>query len=328
MKILITGGAGFIGSHLVQKLLEQNFFVSVIDNLSTGRRENISPCLENPKFQFCHDSIFNYPLLDSLVAKADLVFHLAAAVGVKLIVEDPIRTIETNILGTEAVLQSSLKHRKKILIASTSEVYGKSEQIPFSEENDLVLGSTTKSRWAYAASKMIDEFLALAYFKHKELPVVLMRFFNTIGPRQSAQYGMVVPRFVQQAIRNEKLTVYGDGEQTRCFCDVEDVVEAMMKLMEPDRVIGEVFNIGSNEEISVNELARKVIHLVDPTKSQEEIEQQISHLPYQEVYPEGFEEIRTRRPDIQKIREFVGWKSKTSLEETLRKIIKSKSSTF
>lgn len=324
MKILITGGAGFIGSHLVQKLLEQNFFVSVIDNLSTGRKENIVPFLENPNFQFCYDSIFNHPFLDSLIAKTDLVFHLAAAVGVKLIVQDPIRTIETNILGTEAVLKSSLKHRKKILIASTSEVYGKSEQIPFSEENDVVLGPTTKSRWAYAASKMIDEFLALAYFKQKQLPVVLMRFFNTIGPRQAAQYGMVVPRFVEQAIRNEKLTVYGDGDQTRCFCDVEDVVEAMMKLMHSDRAIGQVFNIGSNEEISINELARKVIHLVSPAKSNKEIEQQIGHFSYQEVYSEGFEEIKTRKPDIQKIKDFIGWESKTSLEETIRKIIKSK----
>ncbi len=328
MKILVTGGAGFIGSHLVQKLLEQNFFVSVIDNLSTGRKENVSPFLENPNFQFYHDSIFNHPLLDSLIARADLVFHLAAAVGVKLIVEDPIRTIETNILGTEAVLKSSLKHHKKTFLASTSEVYGKSEQIPFSEENDLLLGPTTKSRWAYAASKMIDEFLALAYFKQKQLPVVLMRFFNTIGPRQAAQYGMVVPRFVEQAIRNEPLTVYGDGEQTRCFCDVEDVVEAMMKLMKSDRVIGQVFNIGSNEEISINELARKVIHLVYPAKNQEEIEQQIRHLSYQEVYSEGFEEIKTRRPDIQKIKRFVGWESKTSLEKTIRKIIQSKNPTF
>ncbi len=214
------------------------------------------------------------------------------------------------------------------MIASTSEVYGKSEQIPFDEKNDVVLGPTTKSRWAYAASKMIDEFLALAYFKQKQLPVVLMRFFNTIGPRQAAQYGMVVPRFVEQAIRNERLTVYGDGEQSRCFCDVEDVVAAMIKLMESNRVIGEVFNIGSNEQVTINELARKVIRLVYPAKNKEEIEQQISHLSYQEVYSEGFEEIRARRPDVQKIKEFIGWESKVSLEETIRKIIKSKKVTF
>ena len=262
-RILITGGMGFVGSHLAETLLDQGYQVTVVDNLSTGRFENIQRSVGHPNFHFAIEDITNEVVLDRLVSKSDLIFHLAAAVGVKLIINDPVRTVETNVLGTEAVLQAAVRYRCKVLIASTSEVYGKSQLIPFTEDDDVLLGATTRSRWSYAASKMVDEFLGLAYFRQKGLPVVVFRLFNTIGPRQTGQYGMVVPRFVQQALRGERLTVYGDGQQSRCFTDVRDVVGALISLADCPRAVGQVFNIGTNHEITILDLARQVLQLVD-----------------------------------------------------------------
>jgi len=318
---LITGGAGFIGSHLSRKLLELGNEVTVIDNLSTGKIENIQSLLQNPLFHFHQEDIFNEKILDQLVQKCDRVFHLAAAVGVKLIMEDTLRTIQTNISGTEVVMQSAFKHLKPVYLASTSEVYGKCSQTFFKEDQDLTLGPTSKNRWAYAASKMIDEFLALAYFREKKLPVIIFRFFNTVGPRQSAQYGMVVPRFIKQALEGSPLTVYGDGQQSRCFCDVEDVVRAMIALVNSPEAIGEVFNIGSNQLITIENLAKKVLAILkDEFTASGSL---LKNIPYSEVYAEGFEDIRQRQPDISKIAKFVGWKPEISLDEILRKIIKS-----
>ncbi|RMD66902.1 NAD-dependent epimerase/dehydratase family protein, partial [Candidatus Parcubacteria bacterium] len=262
MRALITGGAGFIGSHLAEHLLEHDHQVTIIDNLSTGRFDNIAHLTDHPRFQFAIDSITNEVVMDRLVSECDVIFHLAAAVGVELIVRDPVNVIETNILGTHAVLKVANRYRKKVLIASTSEIYGKNNQVPFREDDDRLLGPTTKARWSYSTSKAVDEFLGLAYHKQKDLPVIIFRLFNTVGPRQTGQYGMVVPRFVQQALAGQPLTVYGDGQQSRCFCDVADVVRAVTGLAEEPRAVGEVFNIGSNEEISILNLARKVLQLV------------------------------------------------------------------
>lgn len=320
-RILVTGGAGFIGSHLCASLLQEGHEVSVIDNLSTGKIENIEALRLNPHFHFHQESIFNAAFLEKLVENNDKIFHLAAAVGVKLIMEDTLGTIQTNIRGTEVILEAALKYKKPVFIASTSEVYGKSEQLPFSEENNLVLGSTSRNRWAYAASKIVDEFLALAYYREKKLPVIIFRFFNTVGTRQSAQYGMVLPRFIKQALKNEPLTVYDDGQQSRCFCDVEDAVRAIITLSETPEALGQIFNIGSTHSITIEKLALKVLEIIQnefnhPVPS-------IKKIPYHEVYEEGFEDIRHRQPDISKIKELISWNPQVSLDETIRRIVKS-----
>lgn len=329
-RILITGGAGFIGSHLAEALLGQGHQVTVIDNLSTGRFSNIKQlvdqdCKDNGRssFRFAIDSITNEIVLDRLVSESDLIFHLAAAVGVKLIVENPVHTIETNIMGTEAVLKAALRYRVKVLVASTSEVYGKGNQIPFRENDDVVLGPTSRSRWAYAASKMVDEFLALAYWHEKGLPVVITRLFNTVGPRQTGQYGMVVPRFVQQALKGEPLSIYGDGKQSRCFLHVRDAVAALISLMQSPKAVGEVFNIGSTEQISIEDLARTVLVLVQKKGGipSEDRAKSLEFIPYEKAYAEGFEDMFQRVPDISKIVEFVGWKPVHSLQDILIDVI-------
>lgn len=319
--ILITGGAGFIGSHLSDALLKRGDEVSVIDNLNTGKIENIQILLQNPLFHFHQETIFNSNILENLVQKSDKIFHLAAAVGVKLIMENTLSTIQTNIHGTEVVMKTALKHRKPVYLASTSEVYGKSEELPFKENQNLVLGPTHRNRWAYAASKIVDEFLALAYYRENKLPVIIFRFFNTVGTRQSAQYGMVVPRFLKQALNGEALTVYGDGQQSRCFCDVEDAVRAMIKLSECPAAVGEVFNIGSTDSITIENLAKKVSNLIGSEFKRSVAS--IQKIPYHEVYEEGFEDIRHRKPDISKVEKLIQWKPEVSLDETLRRIVKN-----
>lgn len=314
MRALVTGGAGFIGSHLVEALLERGFFVEVVDDLSTGSMVNIEHLKGNSCFSYVLDSVMNRSLMLELVDRADVVFHLAAAVGVKLIVEQPVRTIETNIKATEIVLELCSRKGKPVLVTSTSEVYGKLENHRFSEEDDLVLGSTSRSRWCYAASKIIDEFLAKAYFKERGLPVVVVRLFNTIGPRQTGQYGMVVPRFVKQAILGEPITVYGDGTQRRCFSWVGDVVGALIELVGHSRAYGEIFNIGGTEEVSIYELALMVKELSGSSS-------EVVFLPYEEVYEVGFEDMRRRLPDISKIQGLIGYRPTLSLSEMLVRII-------
>lgn len=325
LHMLITGGAGFIGSHLAEVLLTQGHSVTVIDNLSTGRFENIRPLAERwsarndgPSFHYAIDSITNEIVLDRLASECDVIFHLAAAVGVKLIVESPVHTIETNVMGTEAVLKAALRYRVKVLIASTSEVYGKGNSVPFREDDDVVLGPTIRSRWSYAASKIVEEFLALAYHREKGLPIVICRLFNTVGPRQTGQYGMVVPRFVTQALRGEPLTIYGDGHQSRCFSDVADVVEAIIRLTDCPEALGKVFNVGSTEEVTILELAQRVLALVGCP-----VESHLLFVPYEEAYESGFEDMRRRVPDISKARVAIGWTPKIALDETLRNIIRS-----
>ncbi|MBI4566913.1 MAG: GDP-mannose 4,6-dehydratase [Planctomycetes bacterium] len=314
VRYLITGGAGFIGSHLAERLLHHRGQVHVIDDLSTGAIRNIEHLKSLKGFGYTIDDIRNAPVLAELVDGADVVVHLAAAVGVQLIVESPVRTIETNVAGTEAVLTAAAKKRKKVIIASTSEVYGKSAQVPFRETSDLVLGATTYGRWSYACSKAIDEFLALAYWREKKLPVVIVRLFNTVGPRQVGHYGMVVPRFVKQALAGGPITVYGDGKQTRCFCDVADVVEAVERLAGEDRAVGEIFNIGSGEEVSVEDLARRVAAKVDPRIP-------LKYVPYDEAYAVGFEDMRRRVPDVSKVRALIGWTPRTPLDQILDRVI-------
>ena len=313
-RFLITGGAGFIGSHLAETLLAKNHEVTVIDNLSTGKFENIQHLVENPRFHFAIDTITNEIVLDRIASECDVIFHLAAAVGVKLIVENPVHTIETNVGGTEAVLKAALRYRAKVLIASTSEVYGKGNRIPFREEDDVLLGPTIHNRWAYAASKMMDEFLALAYHHEKGLPVVIFRLFNTIGPRQTGQYGMVAPRFVQQALSNSPITVYGDGTQQRSFTWVGDAVNAIIKLSEIPAAVGQVFNIGHKKEISIFELAELVKEL---TGSESEIQM----ISYEEAYAGGFEDMQRRLPDLTKISAMIGYRPSLDLPEILRAII-------
>jgi len=323
-RALITGGAGFIGSHLAETLLERGHTVTVIDDLSTGRFENIAHLADHPRFRFAIDTITNPLVLDRLASECDIIFHLAAAVGVMLVVEKPVHTIETNVMGTEAVLKAALRYRAKVLIASTSEVYGKANHSPFNEEDDIVLGPTSRSRWAYAASKMVDEFLALAYFREKGLPVVVFRLFNTVGPRQTGQYGMVIPRFVGQALGGETITVYGDGKQTRCFLHVQDAVEAMLALANCPEAVGGVFNIGSTEEVRIIDLAQRVYRLVHGTQQglgREYPGDAIQYIPYDKAYAVGFEDMRKRVPDISKLRKYTGWAQKHNLEETLRDII-------
>jgi UDP-glucose 4-epimerase len=316
MRALVTGGAGFIGSHLTERLLKDGHQVAAIDNLSTGSLKNIENFKEHPRFEFVTGDIRNAGLMEPLVEHSDMIFHLAAAVGVKLIAEDPVHTIETNIGGTEIVLDIANKLGKKILLASSSEVYGKSEVVPFREEDNIVLGSTSISRWAYACSKAIDEFLGLAFYQQYGLGVVIGRFFNTIGPRQTGQYGMVVPRFVQRALNDKPILIYGTGRQTRCFCYVADLVEAVINLMNCEHAAGKVYNIGSSEEISIEELADKIIEMTG-SKSQKQF------VPYEVAYGRPIEDMMRRVPSLERIKETVGWKSRTSLAEALQAIIES-----
>ena len=314
MKALITGGAGFIGSHLAERLLEDGHEVMVLDNLSTGSIDNITHLKGRSGFSYTIESVTNESLLAELIDRSDVVFHLAAAVGVKLIVEQPVHTIETNVHGTEVVLKHANKKKKLVFIASTSEVYGKSTDVPFREAADLVLGPSAKHRWAYACSKLIDEFLALAYWKEKKLPVIIVRLFNTVGPRQTGQYGMVVPTFVRQALAGQPITVFGDGTQQRSFTYVGDVVEALVRLAADKRAIGEVFNIGNMGEITIADLAARVKAMTGSCSP-------IHYIPYDQAYEEGFEDMPRRVPDISKIREFVGYEPKVQLDEILRTVI-------
>ena len=314
MRVLITGGAGFIGSHLSDAYVARGDEVFCIDDLSTGSFDNIAHLKTNPRYHYTIDSVNNRRLMAELVDQCDVIFHLAAAVGVKLIVESPVRTIETNVHCTEVVLAQAAKKRKKVLVASTSEVYGLSSEVPFREDGNLVMGATTKGRWSYACSKAIDEFLALAYWREKKLPTVIVRLFNTVGPRQTGQYGMVIPTFVKQALAGRPITVYGDGSQTRCFGFVKDVVGALIKLMENDEAVGQVFNIGSNEEVSILEVAGRVKELTGSTS-------EIVFLPYDEAYEEGFEDMPRRVPDISKVSALTGFRPTEKLDGILQKVI-------
>ncbi len=314
MNSLITGGAGFIGSHLAEFLLSKGEEVTIVDNLSTGKFENIRHLTDNPNLKVHIDTILNEPLMELLIKDCDVIYHLAAAVGVRLIIERPVETIETNTLGAEVVLKLANRYKKKTLIASTSEVYGKSDKIPFKEDDDSVFGPTIKSRWSYACSKAIDEFLALAYFHEKKLPIVITRLFNTIGPRQTGQYGMVVPTFVQQALLKHPITVYDDGQQARCFANVTDVVWGLHALMSDPDAVGEVFNVGNNEEISILALAELVKEMTGS-------ESEIQFVPYEKAFEQGFEDMRRRVPDITKISDLTGYTPKVELSETIRQII-------
>ena len=311
---LITGGAGFIGSHLAERLLNAGYTVTIIDNLSTGRIENLRAIEGHPRFRSAIEDIRNVNVMDRLVSECDVIFHLAAAVGVQRIISEPIETIETNIGGTEVILKTARRYRKKVMIASTSEVYGKGIRFPFHEDDDSVLGPTTRSRWSYASSKAIDEFLALAYYKEANLPVVIFRLFNTVGPRQRGQYGMVVPRFINWALNGEPIMVYGDGQQQRCFGNVLDVVQAIHDLSENPAAVGQVFNIGSNEEVTIAELAARVRQR---TGSNSEIQ----YISYDEAYEAGFEDFRRRVPSLDKIRSIIEWEPTTTLDETLDQMI-------
>ena len=314
MRYLITGGAGFIGSHLAEGLLGRGDHVTVIDDLSTGSIRNIQHLKGDPRFSYVIGSVENAPLTAELVDAADQVFHLAAAVGVKLVVESPVRTIETNVKTTEIVLAAACKKRKKVFVASTSEVYGKSTDVPFREDGDLVLGPTERGRWSYACSKAIDEFLAIAYWRERHCPTLIGRCFNTVGPRQTGHYGMVVPRFVKQALQNEALTVYGDGQQSRCFTHVSDAVRAMIALMDADHTVGEVYNIGSEQEIRIADLAERVRVLTDS-------ESEIGFTPYEQVYGENFEDMPRRVPSLEKINKAIGFEPQIGLDETLQSVI-------
>src|SRR6266853_671197 len=314
MHALITGGAGFIGSHLAEALLAHGDKVIVIDNLSTGSMENIVHLKGRSGFEYFIDSVENEGLLAELIDRSDVVFHFAAAVGVKLIVEQPVRTIETNVHGTEVVLKHANKKKKLVVIASTSEVYGKSEDVPFREDSDLVLGPTPKHRWAYACSKAIDEFLALAYWKERKLPVIIVRFFNTVGPRQTGQYGMVIPNFVRQALAGEPITVFGDGTQSRSFTHVADVVQALIKLVKEPKAIGQVINIGNTGEISIMKLA-ELVREMSGSKSP------IKLVPYDEAYESGFEDMPRRVPDLTKVTAMIGYETKNTLDDILVQVI-------
>ncbi len=314
MRYLITGGAGFIGSHLSERLLQQRESVTVLDDLSTGSLKNIEGLKEKAIFRYIVDSVLNRPLLAELIADCDVIFHLAAAVGVKLIVESPVHTIETNVRGTEAVLQYANRANKKVLLTSTSEVYGKSTDIPFEEDGDLVLGPTVKGRWSYACSKAIDEFLALAYWKEKQLPVVIVRLFNTAGPRQTGRYGMVLPTFVRQALQRQPITVYGDGRQSRCFTHVADVVGALIRLSDHPGAVGQVFNVGSEELVSISELAALVKRMTNSPS-------EIRYIPYDEAYEEGFEDMERRVPDLRRIRALIDYRPTRSLRIIVQDVI-------
>jgi UDP-glucose 4-epimerase len=314
VRTLITGGAGFVGSHLAEYLLDQGHQVLVLDNLSTGSIDNIAPLKARPGFDYTIDSVANERLVAELIDRSDVVFHLAAAVGVRLIVDQPVHTIETNVHGTEVVLKHASKKRKLVFIASTSEVYGKSGAVPFREDADLVLGPSEKHRWAYACSKLIDEFLALAYWKERRLPVVIVRLFNTVGPRQTGQYGMVLPNFVRQALSGEPIRVFGDGTQSRSFTYVGDVVDALVKLANDPRAVGQVYNIGSTEEITIANLAQRVRALTGSRSV-------IQFVPYDEAYEAGFEDMPRRVPDIAKIRALIGFEPRVPLDEIIRRVV-------
>ena len=314
MRALITGGAGFIGSHLAEELLRRGEMVNVIDNLSTGRLENVEHLMSSPRFNITVETILNETVMDRLVSECDIIYHLAAGVGVELIVTKPVETIQTNILGTDMVLKLANRYLKKVLITSTSEIYGKSENVPFKEHDDRVLGSTTKSRWSYSSSKAIDEFLALAYHKERKLEVVIVRLFNTVGPRQTGRYGMVIPRFVVQALKGEPITVYNDGTMIRCFTYVTDVVDAVINLIHKSEAVGQIFNIGNTEAISIKELALKI---KEKTKSDSEI----VYVPYDEAYEHGFEDMAIRIPDLSKIKTIIGYQPSIDLEGILDRVI-------
>jgi UDP-glucose 4-epimerase len=314
VRALITGGAGFIGSHLAEALLNEGHEVDIIDNLSTGSIRNVSHLKSNPRFKYTIDTLTNEPLLAELIDRNDVIFHFAAAVGVKLIVEEPVHTIETNVHGTEVVLKHANKKRKKVLVASTSEVYGKSADVPFREDADLVMGATVKHRWAYACSKAIDEFLALAYYKERGLPVIIVRFFNTVGPRQTGQYGMVLPSFVRQALAGEPITVFGDGTQSRSFTYVGDVVKCLLKLVKEPKAIGQVFNIGNREEVTILKLAEIVKSLTGSSSP-------IEFVPYDKAYEEGFEDMPRRVPDLTKVSNLVGYEPEVQLNEIITRVI-------
>jgi UDP-glucose 4-epimerase len=314
VRALITGGAGFIGSHLAEALLDDGHEVDIIDNLSTGSIRNVGHLKSNPRFNYVIDTLTNEPLLAELIDRNDVIFHFAAAVGVKLIVEQPVHTIETNVHGTEVVLKHANKKRKKVVIASTSEVYGKSADVPFREDADLVMGATVKHRWAYACSKAIDEFLALAYYKERSLPVIIVRFFNTVGPRQTGQYGMVLPSFVRQALAGEPITVFGDGTQSRSFTYVGDVVECLMKLVNEPKAVGQVFNIGNKHEVTILQLAEIVKSLTGSASP-------IEFVPYDKAYEEGFEDMPRRVPDLTRVTQLVGYEPKVQLNEIITRVI-------
>lgn len=314
MRVLITGGGGFIGSHLSDALLARGDNVHILDDLSTGSIENFRHLRDHPNFEYTIDSCDNMQVAAELVDEADVIYHLAAAVGVELIVESPVRTIETNVHCTEVVLSLASKKHTPVLVASTSEVYGKSTDLPFREDGNLVMGATDKGRWSYACSKAIDEFLALAYWKERKLPTTVVRLFNTVGPRQTGQYGMVIPKFVRSALSGRDLHVYGDGQQSRCFCHVGDVVTGLMGLMDDQANVGRVYNIGSNEEITIQALAEKVVDFCDSKSS-------IVSLSYEEAYEEGFEDMMRRVPDTSRINEAIGWAPTRSLEDILADIV-------
>lgn len=314
MKVLVTGGAGFIGSHLAESLLAQGDEVYVLDDLSTGSRENIKHLENRNTFHYTVDTVVNETVVAEQIDRVDIIVHLAAAVGVRLIVESPVNTIETNVHGTETVLKLASKKKKPVFIASTSEVYGKSTAFPFREDSELVIGATDKGRWSYACSKAIDEFLGLAYYKEKQLPVTVLRFFNTVGPRQSGRYGMVIPNFVRQALEGLPITVYGDGSQSRCFTDVTDVVRCLLGLLSHPEAPGQVFNIGSQQEVTILELAKKV-RLMTGSKSE------IVLVPYNEAYEEGFEDMPRRVPDLSKVSNLIGYEPTVKLDQILQRVI-------
>ncbi len=316
MKVLVTGGAGFIGSHLVEMLLEEGHEVTILDNLSTGRLENVRHLESNSQFHIVVGDILNERLVDKLIERVDWVFHLAAAVGVQLIVKDPLRSMMTNIRGSEIVLENVYRYHKKVLITSTSEIYGKNTSDALKEDDDRILGSPLKTRWSYSTSKAVDEILAYIYWKEKKVPTVIVRLFNTVGPRQTGHYGMVIPRFVQQALKGEALTVYGTGEQSRCFLFVKDAVRGMVRLMENPAAEGQVFNLGNRAEISMNKLAEKIIQMTQSASS-------IVHIPYDQAYEEGFEDMQRRVPDITKASRLVGFNPEMTLDDILRMVIDS-----
>ena len=314
MKVLITGGAGFIGSHLADELLKNKHRVIALDNLSTGRIENVVHLKKNPNFELVVGTVLNEHLVDKFAERVDVIFHLAAAVGVELIVKKPLESLTTNIKGSETVLEMAYRYNKKILISSTSEIYGKNVNGPLKETDDRILGSPLKVRWSYSTAKAVDEMLAYVYWKEKKVPSLIVRLFNTVGPRQTGYYGMVVPRFIEQALTNKRITVYGTGKQTRCFIHVEDVVKTLIKLAEEPKAVGEVFNIGSQEEVSIEQLAKEIIRI---TKSKSKIE----YIPYEKAYEEGFEDMQRRVPDTTKINKLIGFKPTYSLAEIIKDIV-------